>query len=291
MLNTTELDDRIAKCEKILQTDPNSQIFAALAEAHRRKGDLETAFRVCHDGLKVHPDYGSAHVVMAKVNLDQNQYDWAEAEAMKAARIDGHIRSVDLLLAEIHIYKGEFEKAIKLLKRLLASDSNNVQIRSLLALAWKIPAEQEKLVPGNQSFSTHEVQIPVVQNDSQHVPAPEQFRSERPESAVILQQAIAMPDVDGALFINEDGLIVESEWTLKSDAASCAAIIGGIGIMCNQELVQSSFGKVESVLIETGDPIYYIKKADIGMFLFVADGAAQLGGVRMKIDTLMDTYR
>ena len=100
-----------------------------------------------------------------------------------------------------------------------------------------------------------------------------------------------MPDVDGALFINSDGLIVESEWTLNSDAASCAAIIGGIGIMCNQELVRSSFGKVESVLIETGDPIYYIKQVDNGMFLFVADGSSQLGGVRMKIDTLMDTYR
>ena len=85
MINAVEIDERIGKCQKILDVDPNSQIFAALAEAYRKKGELEKAFRVCQNGLRIHPSYGSAHVVMAKINLDRGLYDWAEIEANKAA--------------------------------------------------------------------------------------------------------------------------------------------------------------------------------------------------------------
>ena len=87
MTTTVDIQDRISKCQKILETDPNSQIFAALAEAYRRNGDLDKAFRICQNGLKIHPSYGSAHVVMAKINLDRRLYDWAEIEAKKAAEL------------------------------------------------------------------------------------------------------------------------------------------------------------------------------------------------------------
>ena len=103
MASLLELDDRISKCEKILDSDPNSQIFAALADAYRKKGDLEKSFRTCQNGLRIHPSYGSAHVIMAKVNLDRGLYDWAEIEAEKAVEIDGRTRSIELLLAEIYI--------------------------------------------------------------------------------------------------------------------------------------------------------------------------------------------
>ncbi len=101
----TELDERIEKCQRLLEADPNSQIFAALAEACRKKGDLDLAFRICKNGLKVHNNYGSAHVVMAKINLDRGLYDWAEIEAKRASELDGKTRTIDLLLAEIYIYK------------------------------------------------------------------------------------------------------------------------------------------------------------------------------------------
>jgi len=159
MATVSELDDRIEKCQRILDSDPNSQIFAALAEAHRKKGDLDLAFRVCKNGLKVHDDYGSAHVVMSKINLDRGQYDWAEIEAKRAADLDGRTRSVELLLSEIYIYKGEFSHAIKLLKELLSRDPENPQIQKLLEIAQKIPEEQnayldETIITGGPSSSS-----------------------------------------------------------------------------------------------------------------------------------------
>jgi len=141
MISTAELDERIFKCRKIIEEDPNSQIFAALAESYRKKGELDKAFRVCQSGLKIHPSYGAAHVVMAKINLDRGLYDWAEIEAQKAMELDGRTRTLELLLAEIYIYKGEFDQAIKLLKQLHDADPNNAQISKLLDIARKLPEE------------------------------------------------------------------------------------------------------------------------------------------------------
>ncbi len=105
MTAVVELEDRIEKCQRLLETDPNSQIFAALAEAYRKRGELDKAFRVCQGGLKVHPSYASAHVVMAKINLDRGLYDWAEAEVRKAMDLEGTTRVNELLLAEVQIYQ------------------------------------------------------------------------------------------------------------------------------------------------------------------------------------------
>ena len=140
MTAIVEIDDRIDKCQRLLETDPNSQIFAALAEAYRKKGELDKAFRVCQSGLKVHPSYASAHVVMAKINLDRGLYDWAEAEIRKAMEIEGPTRATDLLLAEVQIYRGEFDAASRLLRRLHQADPGNEHIKKLLDIAKKLPA-------------------------------------------------------------------------------------------------------------------------------------------------------
>ena len=85
MISSQNIEDRIRKCHKIMDDDPNSQIFAALADAYRKKGDMDQAFKICQNGLKIHPSYASAHIVMAKINLDRGLYDWAGIEAQKAA--------------------------------------------------------------------------------------------------------------------------------------------------------------------------------------------------------------
>lgn len=278
MTAVVELDDRIEKCQKLLDTDPNSQIFAALAEAYRKRGELDKAFRVCQSGLKVHPSYASAHVVMAKINLDRGLYDWAEAEIRKAMEIEGTTRVTELLLAEVQLYRGDFESATRLLKKLAGADPGNEHILKLLDIAKKIPAEQAKVA----SSASRVVVTPT---------------ANLPQTAVtlmtakdILEQAMSIPHMTGGLFVNNEGLVSESEWSLNLDPTVCSATLSEVHHFLTQELVRASFGKVQTLLIETSDPVFYLIRVERGMFIFQATAGVNLGTLRMRLSSLMEKY-
>ncbi len=288
MVNVSELSDRIAKCEKILEANPNSQIFAALADAYRKKGDLDKAFRICQNGLRIHPSYGSAHVVMAKINLDRGLYDWAEIEANKAMEIDGKTRSIELLLAEIYIYKGEFNAAIKLLKELNEADPDHPQIKKLLEIARKLPEEQAALSPVSKMTASQ----PEPETASEATGKTKTKEPPPPLTAKeVIEQSMVIPGMEGVLFVNFEGLVVESEWKLSMDPALCAATLGDIGNAVEQELVDNSLGNIRTVLIETLEPIFYLVWVTDGIFLFAADSSANLGSLRMRIENLLVRYQ
>ncbi len=286
MIEPVQIEERIAKCEKILKLDPNSQIFAALAEALRKKGELEKAFRICQNGLKIHPTYGSAHVVMAKINLDRRLFDWAEAEAQKAADIDGRTRTVELLLAEIFIYKGEFTPAIRILKKLSQSDPDNRHIKKLLDIAQRLPQEQEAGVEGSTAPEAITAPEPIAVDtpESQPVRGPLSTRE-------VLSEGIRINGIDGALFINFEGLVGDSEWTLRSDPAAFGATMGEIGNLLNQELIRNSFGDFIATLIETEVGTYYLLRVPDGFYLFVTRPTVSLGSLRIKVENLLVSRR
>ncbi len=286
MTSVIELDERISKCEKILSDDPNSQIFAALAESHRKKGQLEKAFRICQTGLKIHPSYASAHIVMAKINLDRGLYDWAEIEANTAADLGGRTRTVELLLAEIYIYKGDFDQAIRLLRHLYTQDPHNSQIKKLLEIAERLPREQARLaadygqdtgVSTDETSGEEETPPPPVEPDL--------------DNKALLEKAVEIPGVEGGLFVNFEGLVVDSNWMTAMDATTCGATISEIGNELNEQLLNNSFGRIRAVLIETGNATFYVIRVDRGVFLFVAGADANLGAIRMKVEKLMMSYR
>ncbi len=299
MIPGADIEDRIEKCQRILETDPNSQIFAALAEALRRKGELDKAFRVCQGGLRLHPNYGSAHIVMAKINLDRGLYDWAEAEVKRAIEIEGNNRTIELLLAEIYIYKGEFANAVKLLRKLSQADPTNEQIRKLLDIAQRLPNEQSAILEPRASRSGR-IEIRTRQQAVMSIPntplAPPpaadltQLPNAQLSSSEVLGHAVSIPEIDGALYVNNEGLIIESEWGTRLDATAAAAAFAEITRILNHDLVRASFGQMQSLLIETGDPMFYIVQVADGMFLFYGNGRANLGTLRKRIASLIDLY-
>ena len=277
-----EIDSRIAKCQKILGTDPNSQIFAALADAHRKKGELDKAFQVCQTGLRVHPEYGAAHVVMAKINLDRGLYDWAEAEVDKARRHDGNNRNIELLLAEIYIYKGDFQAAIQLLRKLNLADPGNHNVQRLLDIAEKIPREQEKHVGVPVA-----VAVAKTSGSTEAVPPP----PAEPELLTprdLLHKAVRIEHVIGALYMNDEGLVMESDWQAEIDPIVCGAAMAEVKKFLNQELMKASFGQVGTVLVETASLVFYLIQGASGIFLVMGEATLNLGTLRMKMADLTE---
>ncbi|RYZ63813.1 MAG: hypothetical protein EOP09_17015, partial [Proteobacteria bacterium] len=60
----------IEKYQLLLQKDPNSQVFAPLAEAYREIGMLKEAEVVVRAGVKRHPHFAAGFVVYARVARD-----------------------------------------------------------------------------------------------------------------------------------------------------------------------------------------------------------------------------
>ncbi|MFH1699984.1 MAG: roadblock/LC7 domain-containing protein [Candidatus Zixiibacteriota bacterium] len=296
MIDRSSIDERIAKCSKILDENPGSQIFAALAEALRKKGDLDKAFRVCQNGLKIHPDYGSGHLVMAKINMDKGMYDWAEIEAMRAVELDGETRTNELLLSEIYIYKNEFNKACRLLEKLHESDPGNEQIKKLLEIARKIPLEQH-----NQPNSDYSAPTPLVVNagvspasrEREHSAPVQTMTQEAPpvksdlNYRQMLRTLVITPGIEGILLINNDGLVIESIWNVSGDTDLVGALAVETARFTTIQMREVGFGHLQSMMLETPKSLYYMVGIKGRLLTMICTESINLGSLKMKLSALL----
>jgi len=277
MAQVTELDDRIAKCNKILNENPNSQIFAALAEAHRKKGEIDKAFRICQTGLKIHPNYGSAHMVMAKINFDKGLYDWTEIEVEKAVEMDGGSHATELLLAEVHLNRGEFVKAAKKLKKLHEADPNNKHVIKLMDLATKIPLESpiqpeeqpsEKSAEGSLEDTTVKTEPKVTYKE-------------------VLDFVNGVAGIDGVLLINREGLVADKRWDEELSPELYGAVARDIEKTVQSQIEISNFGRYENILLEADELILMMFSLNDNLLLIKANKRVNLGTLRLKLPTLL----
>jgi predicted regulator of Ras-like GTPase activity (Roadblock/LC7/MglB family) len=294
MSDWSDIDERIAKCNKILEEAPGSQIFAALAEAYRRKGELDRAFRVCQNGLKVHKNYGSAHLVMAKINLDKGLYDWAETEVQKAMALDGNTRSTELLLSEIYIYKGEFNRACRMLETLYRSDPGNEQIKKLLDIARKIPMEagsDEPAAPRRSTGDTGPMVLPP-SSPSEAAAAAEPLPGEELTTSQIdykkmFKSLVSTPGIDGVLMLNKDGLVIEAVWNVSGDTDLMGALAFEAARYTSVQMRENGFGDLHALMIETPNALYYLAGVRGKILTVVCSESINLGSLKLKLASIL----
>jgi len=280
MAQLTELDDRIAKCNKILEENPNSQIFAALAEAYRKSGEVDKAFRICQSGLKIHPDYGSAHMVMAKINLDKGLYDWAEMEVNKAVENDGESHATMVLTAEIYIYKGEFARATKILNQLHQADPRNQHVVKLLDMAKRIPLESPEKKAAEASSSAEAG----TSSGADRKPKPEEKKI---DVSQLMDMISEISGIEGVLLVNHDGLVADARWECNQPAELYGAIAKDIVATIQSQIEISHFGRYENILVEAEDIIINLLSLQDNLLVISANKQINLGTLRLKLSTLM----
>jgi len=287
MPQVAELDDRIAKCNKILNENPNSQIFAALSEAYRKKGDVDKAFRVCQTGLKIHPDYGSAHMVMAKINLDKGLFDWAEMEVLKVVELEGPSNASDLLMAEILIGKGEYAKATKVLDKLQKAGVNVQQVKELLVAAQRHPLESppvvEKEEPVHVLQEKEDDTKISVQGEEEPAPTPQTITVKE-----LLDAVADIPGVDGILLINKDGLVGDSRWDNAESADIYGALARDVVDTIQTQMDVSHFGSYENILVEAESSILNVLPLKNNLLFIKANMQINLGTLRLKLTHLLE---
>lgn len=282
MADIREIDDRITKCEKILSSNPGSQIFAALAEAHRRKGDIDAAFQVCQKGLKGHPNYGSAHVVMAKINLDKGLYDWAEKEIDKASSLGGNAHAIEALRCETMLSKGETEAVITRLRKGLQKDPFNGHLQKLLRMA-----EEAEVEPSAVAF-------PGMPESARQAPASVEPPKKAPEREItskeLLKEGLDLEYVFGAVHQNANGEVYDSLWNNVPAEDKYAAVATESTRLFSEALARVKFGNCESVLVEASTLTIYLLVREEEHFAFFAEEAVNANRMRAILNRAWKAY-
>lgn len=269
MQKSAQLEDRIFKCDQILSRNPDSLVFAALSDVYRKRGDLAKAFHICSRGLKLHPDYGPGHLVMARINMERGMYSEAERELALAEQADGKTRGTELLLAQILIRKDQTREARKILDRLKITDPEN-QVMAELLRAKKQKAEPER--PGFDVMT-----------------AQERWRIEK---VVDLRDGVgylkSLPGVSGALMVGENGLVMESKLTPFLKKELVGAVATNITARVKEGMGGIGFGEYEQVLIEAENlALWIIRFKDQACVLCCTPDAA-LGALKVRVGELLE---
>jgi tetratricopeptide (TPR) repeat protein len=124
--------------------EPGSLAFLELAEALRRRGQLEAAFKVARGGLSRYPGLADAHDLMARVLSDQGDLAGAFDAWSSALQLDPMRTSALKGIAFLYFRAGDSAAALDHLQRAMDVDPDDPTIRQAfgrMAAARSAPAE------------------------------------------------------------------------------------------------------------------------------------------------------
>ena len=122
----------LAKLKRRYEEKP-SQWFAALAEEHRRAGDVEIALQMVRKGLENRSNYVSGHIVLARCLLDRAEDAEAQQELERVLELDGENVIALKVLSEIAERLGDPVGARGWVDRLLEVDPMNEEAQLMMS--------------------------------------------------------------------------------------------------------------------------------------------------------------
>lgn len=166
--------EEVAKLEALYANNPEGRVFTHLAEALRKAGELDRAHTILQDGLTKHPTYASAHVVLGRVLMDQQQPDEAAESFRRVIALDPHNLVALRSLGDIARSAGRNEEAIGYFEQLKHHDPVNEEIDTIIAelSAPPAPAEPEAEAPTEESAAFEEYAPPEPEAEAEPAMAP-----------------------------------------------------------------------------------------------------------------------
>ncbi len=159
--------------------DPDGHAFAPLADAYRRKGDLDEAASLVADGLARLPEFTPGHLVASRIFRARGELEEALAALDRLLELDGENVLALLEWAELSRDTGDREGAMSGLRRLLVLDPQHLGARSMLDRleAAEPPAPQEEAEPRAESDPALDRESEPVHEEAEPEPVMEPERS------------------------------------------------------------------------------------------------------------------
>lgn len=126
------MTDDIRTLTTRLAEEPGSLAFLELAEALRRRGQLEAAYKVARGGLARYPGLADAHDLMARIQSDQGDLAAAFDAWSSALQLDPMRTSALKGIAFLYFRAGDQAAALDHLQRAMEVDPDDPTIRQAI---------------------------------------------------------------------------------------------------------------------------------------------------------------
>lgn len=136
-----ELAAEAQKIECYLVENPEGRYFVPLANTYRKMGEVDRAEALLREGLRKHPDYLSAHIVLGRCLADRGAIREAEEEFRHVLGVDPQNLIALRTLGELAVARGDTAGAERWYGDLLAVDPMNDEARQALETLPPPPPE------------------------------------------------------------------------------------------------------------------------------------------------------
>ena len=167
MPDPRNLAAEISKYEARLASEPRSRVFAQLADAYRKAGRLDEAIRSCRSGLRDHPTYASARMVLGRALVEKGQLREAEKELGIVLELSPGNVVAHRLLGDLAAAQGKRDEARERYETVLQLTPLDREIQEALArLKQEVPAPPPA-APGPPVPPPSEITAAATQTDAE----------------------------------------------------------------------------------------------------------------------------
>lgn len=111
--------DTLSQYERTLRKDPQSKVFAALADAYRELNRWDEAEAMAKDGVERHPEYVGGYLVLSRILILTQRADEAEEFLKKAVQLAPENLLAYQLLGQAYVSLKRPQEALKAHKMVL----------------------------------------------------------------------------------------------------------------------------------------------------------------------------
>lgn len=134
--------EALARFEEVLRKDPNSQVFAPLADAYRAEGRLREAEKLGSDGVRRHPKFAGGWVVWGKIQRELRHPEIALEAFQKATQLAPENLLALQLLGETFLELKRPKEALRTFKRVLFLNPMAEKAKKIIAKLESVTADE-----------------------------------------------------------------------------------------------------------------------------------------------------
>ena len=139
----SKIDSRaVEDYQKLLESDPKSKAFAALAEAYRGLGMRDQAETLLRRGISFHPKYAPGYVVLARINLERKNFEHAIRLLAQAIEISPDNLLAHQLLGEAYLQMKNPKEALRAHKMALFLNPQSTRSQQVVKKLESLSAEE-----------------------------------------------------------------------------------------------------------------------------------------------------